>query len=128
MDFGRNLQVPDISTSEVYFKRNYHLCFQSSCFITGVSVFYTYDQREGKKGADDVVSMLNHFICNYFDPCFEELKIFCDECSGQNNNFTVLRYFHYMNVKKKRFKELSITYDISGAAAAIAKRWYPSDG
>lgn len=70
MDFGRNLQVPDISTSEVYFKRQLSFyVFNVHVLSTGVSVFYTYDQTEGKKGADDVVSMLNHFICNYLDPC-----------------------------------------------------------
>lgn len=115
VDFGRNLQVPDISTSEVYFRRQLSFyVFNVHILATGVSVFYTYDQTEGKKGADDVVSMLDHFVHNYLDPSVEELRIFCDSCSGQNKNYTMLRYFHYMTVVKKRFMELTITFPVRG--------------
>lgn len=115
VDYGRNLQVPDISTSEVYFRRQLSFyVFNVHVLATGVSVFYTYDQTEGKKGSDDVVSMLDHFIHNFLDPSVEELNIFCDGCSGQNKNYTMLRYFHYMTVEKKRFNELTITFPVRG--------------
>lgn len=99
----------------MYFRRQLSFyVFNVHVLATGVSVFYTYDQTEGKKGLDDVVSMLDHFIHNFLDPSVEELNIFCDGCSGQNKNYTMLRYFHYMTVEKKRFNELTITFPVRG--------------
>lgn len=101
MDFGRDISLPDISTSEVYFRRqlSFYL-FNVHVLANGMSVFYTYDQTEGNKGANDVVSMLNHFIENYLDPSVEELTNFCDSCGGQNKNFTVFRYLHHITTEK----------------------------
>ena len=102
-------------TSDVYFRCQLSFfLFNVLVLASGVSVFYTYDQTEGKKGADDVVSMLDHFIQNYLDQSVEEFKIFCDSCSGQNKNFTMFRYFHYMTVGKKRFKEVMIVFLVRG--------------
>lgn len=115
VDFGRNLCIPDISTSEVYFRRQLSFyVFNVHVLGSGVAVFYTYDQTQGKKGANDVISMIDHFISTYLDPAVEELNIFCDSCAGQNKNYSVLRYFHHMTVENKRFKEVTITFPVRG--------------
>lgn len=114
-DYGRNLDLPDISTSEVYFRRqlSFYL-FNVHVLSNNQVVFYTYDQTEGKKGADAVVSMLNDFIENRLDKSVEELRLFCDSCSGQNKNFTMFRYLHYITTVKKRFTTVTVTFPIRG--------------
>lgn len=75
--------------------------------------FYTYDQTVAKKGSDDVTFMLHHFILNMLDPSVRELHIFCDSCSGQNKNFTLIRFLHYMTVEQKMFDVVSVTFLIT---------------
>ena len=58
--------------------------------------------------------MIDNFIHSYLDESVENLKVFCDGCAGQNKNFTVLRYFHYMTVERKRFKEVTIVFPVRG--------------
>lgn len=115
MDFGKNLPIPNISTNDVYYKRqlsfyvfNVHILSDSS------STFYTYDQTTGSKGSDDVVSMLYHFFSNILSNDVREIHIFCDSCSGQNKNWTVLRFLHYTTVVLKRFDKITVTYPVRG--------------
>ncbi|CAH1102277.1 unnamed protein product [Psylliodes chrysocephalus] len=68
---------------------------------------YTYTEVAGKKGADDVASLLWDYIFNYLYFDVKELTIFCDSCCGQNKNFTVFRMLHYIIHFVKRFKKIS---------------------
>nr|CAD7265023.1 unnamed protein product [Timema shepardi] len=114
-DYGKNLPVPNITTSDVYFKRQLSFyVFNIHVLATGLSIMYTYDQTVARKGANDVVSMLHHFINTFLDFEVEELNIFCDSASGQNKNFTMFRYLHYMTVTSKRFQKITVTFPIRG--------------
>ena len=115
MDYGRNLPIPNIPTNDVYYKRqlSFYL-FNIHVLASGQSFFYTYDQTVAKKGSDDVTSLLHHFIVNMLDPSVRELHIFCDSCSGQNKNSTMIRFLHYMAVTQKRFDEVTVTFPIRG--------------
>ena len=41
-----------------------------------------------------------------------EIHLFCDGCAGQNKNWTVLRYFHYLVHELKRFDTLKVSFPI----------------
>lgn len=63
IDFGSNLPMPNISSSEVYFRKQLTFyIFNVHILSTGQSFMYTYDQTVGKKGSNDVASMLLHFF------------------------------------------------------------------
>ena len=115
MDFGRNLPLPNLSTNDVYYRRqlSFH-AFNIHILSSGQSVFYTYDQTVARKGADDVASMLYHFCSELLDPSVRSLHIFCDSCSGQNKNYTMIRLLHYMTTVHKRFDSVNMTFPVRG--------------
>ncbi|KAJ8887890.1 hypothetical protein PR048_007374 [Dryococelus australis] len=78
MDYGRNLPVPNISTEEIYFKK------QLSFYQLYIHVL-----------SDVAISVKP----TYFG-------------GGQNNNWTVIRFLHYVAVVLKRFDKVQFTYPI----------------
>ena len=93
MDFCKNLPSPNISTYDVYYKRQLSFyAFNIHVLSTSAAYFYTCDETIGKKGSDDVCSFLNNFLNNEVPETVKELNIFCDNCAGQNKNSTVIRF------------------------------------
>ncbi|KAJ4434074.1 hypothetical protein ANN_16393 [Periplaneta americana] len=72
---------------------------------------YIYDQS---KGSDEVCCKLWHHCMNIVPSCVGELLIFYDSCSGQNRNFTVFRFCHYVVHTKKRFDAQGIIFPTRG--------------
>lgn len=115
LDFQKNLPVPNISTSDVYYKRQLSVyTFNVHILSNGTSAFYTYPETVGHNGADDVCSMLHHFCYNILDKNVRYLSIFCDSCGGQNKNYTMFRFLHNMVHNEKRFDEIIVTFPIRG--------------
>lgn len=115
MDYQKNLPTPNITTSDVYYRRQLNfISFNIHVLSDSTSVFYTYDESVARKGADDVCSMLNHFLLNLLDPQVRDLIIFCDSCAGQNKNYTVIRFLHYIVHKINRFNSVKVVFPIRG--------------
>ena len=72
------------------------------------------DETVAKKGADDVCSMLYHFIETYIPQVVTRLDLFCDGCAGQNKSYTLLRFMHWLVNTKRRFERTSIRFPIRG--------------
>lgn len=116
MNYQKNLPTPNISTNDVYYRRlsltSYLL---TSTFYPTQSLFFTHTMREfARKGADDVCSMLCHFFTNVLDTKVRQLIVFCDSCAGQNKNYTVLHFLHYMVHQLERFETVKIVFPIRG--------------
>ena len=114
-DFQKNLYVPNKTTNDVYYK------WQLSCYSFNIHVlssreahFYCYDETVAKKGSDDVASMLYHFFMNELSETVKDIALFCDSCSGQNKNWTVIRFCHWLVNKQKRFNSITISFPIRG--------------
>lgn len=115
MDFQKNLPCPNITTNDVYYRRQLNfISFNIHILSNQQAIFYTYDESIAKKGADEVCSMFNHFVCNILPPEVKELAIFCDSCAGQNKNFTFIRFLHYLVTKKGRFDTIKVVFPIRG--------------
>ncbi|KAK5650194.1 hypothetical protein RI129_001223 [Pyrocoelia pectoralis] len=115
MDFQKNLPIPNISTNDVYYKRQLSFySFNIHVLSSGDSLFYTYTETAGKKGSDEVASMLFDFIFNHLDNAVEELEIFCDSCCGQNKNYTLFRLIHFVVHTTKRLKNIKMTFPVRG--------------
>lgn len=115
MDFAKNLPVPNISTNDVYYKRQLSIfSFNIHVLSTSQSIFYTYPETNGRKGCDEVCSMLHHFVYNFLPSSVRVLEIFCDSCGGQNKNYTVIRYLYHLVHVQKRFDEVKISFPIRG--------------
>ncbi|GFS25892.1 hypothetical protein ElyMa_005195300 [Elysia marginata] len=114
-DFQKNLPLPNVTTQDVYFSRqlsfysfNIHILSSDKVF------FYCYDETVGKKGADDVSSMLNDFFTNHLPQTVRNLRLFCDSCAGQNKNWTVLRLMFYLVHTTKRFNTITMSFPVRG--------------
>lgn len=115
MDFEKNLPVPNIQTNDVYYRRQLAFyMFNIHVLSTSEAIFYTYPEVCGKKGSDDVASVLCDFIFNHLDPRVDELTIFCDSCGGQNKNFTIFRFLHYIVHFTKRLKSIKVVFPVRG--------------
>lgn len=115
MDFSKNLPTPNIATNDVYYKRQLtFISFNIHVLSNGEAIFYTYPQTIAKKGADDVTSLMYHFCFNYLPESVRHLEIYCDSCSGQNKNYTMFRFLHFLVHGKKRFDTIKVTFPIRG--------------
>ncbi|XP_046678028.1 uncharacterized protein LOC124365935 [Homalodisca vitripennis] len=115
MDFGKNLQLPNITTNDIYYKRQLSMyAFNIHELSSAKSIFYLYPETEGKKGSDDVSSFLHNFVYEHLDEKIRHLHIFCDSCSGQNKNFTMIRFLHYLVYEAKKLDSIKVTFPLRG--------------
>jgi hypothetical protein len=84
LDFGKNLSLPNITTNDVYYKSQLNVyAFNIHILSTAKSVFYIYPETIGKKGSDDVCSMLHDFLWNFLDLRVGLLKFFATRAEGK---------------------------------------------
>lgn len=115
IDFGRNLPLPNITTNTVYYKRQLSLyAFNIHRLSNADSTFFLYPECVAKKGSDDVCSMIHTYCYNYLDIGVKYLDIFCDSCSGQNKNYTLIRFLHNLVTVERRFHTVKVTFPIRG--------------
>ncbi|XP_050303632.1 uncharacterized protein LOC126741288 [Anthonomus grandis grandis] len=96
MDFGRNLPMPNLSTNDVYYSRQLSLfSFIVHKLSNSKVFFYAYPETVGKKGANEV--------CSFFD-----------SCSGQNKNFPVVKFLHYLVHHRSKLESIEVTFPILG--------------
>lgn len=62
-DYGKNFCAPNIQTNDTYYKRQLSVyAFNVHILSSSQSIFYLYPETEGKKGSDDVCSLVHHFV------------------------------------------------------------------
>ena len=98
MDYGQSIAVPhttDQLGGTFYLNmRNFHL-FGISSTLENTQTFYTYDERETGKGANEVISFLNDFLANRKIQA-PNIRIHADNCTGQNKNKYVMWYLIWL--------------------------------
>lgn len=107
-DYQQNLPLPHIPSGDVFYKRQlweYNFCIHSS--KTKLATFYMYDEMTAKKGCNEVVSFLHHYITNYVSEDVTTLYLFSDNCFAQNKNHTLVQYLHtFMNISGSRIRQI----------------------
>lgn len=115
MDYQKNVSLPNITTNDVYYKRQLSMYnFNIHVLSSEQSFFYTYPETHAKKGADEVAAFLFHFITNYLYKSVKELSIFCDSAGGQNKNYTLIRFIHFVTCEIKLLNHITTTFPIRG--------------
>ena len=79
-------------------------------------VCYVYHEGEGGKGPNKVASLLSNCIETYIlcDPHIKKkLKIFADNCAGQNKNHAIVRFIMAL-VEVSKFNSVELFYPIRG--------------
>ncbi|XP_041968600.1 uncharacterized protein LOC121725638 [Aricia agestis] len=115
VDYQKNISLPNITTNDVYYKRQLSMyTFNIHVLSTGQSYFYCYPETSAKKGSNEVMSFLHHFIINYLDKRVKQLSIFCDSAGGQNKNYNLIKWLHFITNKSNLLNRVDITFPIRG--------------
>ncbi len=115
-DFAQQLQFPyeDHQVGPIYFKspRTAQL-FGICCEAIPQQVNYLIDEADFPgKGADTVISLLDHFFDNY-GLGEEHVLLTADNCVGQNKNNAVIQYLMYRIVAGKH-KSITLSFMLVG--------------
>jgi len=115
-DFAQQLQFPyeDHQVGPIYFKspRTAQL-FGICCEAIPRQVNYLIDEADFPgKGADTVISLLDHFFDNY-GLGEEHVLLTADNCVGQNKNNAVIQYLMYRVITGKH-KSITLSFMLVG--------------
>ncbi len=110
MDYGQSIDVPhtadQLGGTFYLHMRNFHL-FGLCSILENRQIFYTYDEREAGKGANEVISFLHDFFANRTIQT-PNIRLHADNCRGQNKNKYVMWYLLWLaateRVKRIEFK------------------------
>jgi len=103
-DFQQNLPLPHVPCGDVFYKRQlwvYNLCISSG--RTGMTYFFLYDEATARKGQNEVISFLHHYLSEIMDNLVDTVYIFTDNCSSQNKN---LNMHFYLTLTENLLKTL----------------------
>lgn len=113
-DYMQNLPLPHIQTNTVFY------CRQLWLYVFGVhnlsddsASMYLYHEGIGKKGQNDVTSLLFHHLKGLENPK-EHLVLFSDGCSGQNKNYVMVHFLYMLVHCLKMFKQITYIFPIRG--------------
>lgn len=110
MDYQKNLPCPNKTTNDVYYKRQLTRMSFKHVLSSKDSYLYCYDETIGKKGADDVASLLYDFVMTKLSPGVRDLEIYCDSCAGQNKNYVMFRFIHWLVHTAHRFDSVKMCF------------------
>lgn len=113
-DYMQNLPLPNIPIQEIFYLRQLWVnCFGIKNLKTNESVFYVYHEGVANKGANEVCSMIHHYLDNFLGENIQELHLFSDNCPGQNKNNTLIRFLLSLT-DTKRFSKITHYFPIRG--------------
>lgn len=93
IDLQQTLPCPRLRANKAYYKRKlwvFNFCIYDLC--RKEPNMFIWDEVTGGRGADEVASCLLKWltICQDRGDAFRKLRVYCDNCGGQNKNIFVL--------------------------------------
>jgi hypothetical protein len=137
-DFMQSLAIPQFAdqTKDMYYfsLRNIHL-FSIRDDGAQTQYNYLYDEGEGGKGANAVISLLFHFLCHRaHEAAAIVVHLHADNCSGQNKNNLVMQFFVLLaglgvltHVEMKFLIKGHTHCSVDGGHGLIKKAWRTHD-
>ena len=99
-DLEKTLPIPYINTSVAYYKRKlwlYNLgintCHNNKAYMC------VWDETNGKRGSNEVSSLILPFFKKIYFSRYEEIYSFSDCCGGQNCNKNIISFMMCMSFK-----------------------------
>ncbi len=93
IDFQQNIPYPHLPVGEIFYMRQlwvYNFCIYSA--KNQKSTMYMWPETMAKRGSNEVVSCLQHYIQNKLSPGVKKIKLYSNGCRGQNHNHTIVQY------------------------------------
>lgn len=113
-DFMQNLQLPEFPTQDKFYLSQLTVSlFCITDLKTQKSFFYIYHEGQAAKGPNEVCSFILDYIKNVVPKEATELRMFCDNCPGQNKNHSVVRMCMALKATD-RFQKIVQYYPIRG--------------
>jgi hypothetical protein len=137
-DFMQSLAIPQFAdqTKEMYYfsLRNIHL-FSIRDDGAQMQYNYLYDEGEGGKGANYVISLLCHFLRHRTpETAAIVMHLHADNCCGQNKNNPVMQFFVFLvslgllsHVEMKFLIKGHTHCSVDGGHGMIKKTWRTRD-
>ncbi|GMF24044.1 unnamed protein product [Phytophthora lilii] len=97
MDYSQNVTVPSVANTPSQWSSAYYSQYAALVFSyknEGVQTNYLYDESTSGKGSDQINPILAHFVKTNLVPSGKtRLTVYADNCSGQNKNNYVIKFF-----------------------------------
>lgn len=131
-DLQRALEMPYISTSVAYYKRQlwlYNLCVYDE--IRGIAYMYAWPESVASRGPDEIASCLHQNFLETIPADTEKIILYSDSCPGQNKNIKMtlmLKFFldswPHENLKKieQRFYVVGHSYNYCDRNFALIEK------
>ena len=133
-DYAQTMDLPHFGgeqPGEVYYYSPLNINVFGTCdYSTELMEAFIYNEGEGKKGGNNVVSMIEMTLKNkgVFKDAKEKgpgecLTLVFDNCGGQNKNRMVLRYLLYL-VESNVFKTVEAVFLVAGHTKNVCDRLF----
>lgn len=110
----QNVHLPEVPVQDLFYLTQLTVnIFGIHNCKTGKSFFYIYHEGVASKGPNDVCSFLWDYIQREISENIQELRLFSDNCPGQNKNHTMVRMCAAL-VESNRFKKVEQFFPIRG--------------
>ena len=113
MDFMQNVPLPQIPIQDTFYMRQ--LTINVFCIHNikqNIRMIYLYHEGIASKGPNEVCSFLFDYLKDV-PPLFTELRLFADNCGGQNKNHTLARFLLALT-QTSRFERTQQYFPVRG--------------
>ncbi|KAJ4426861.1 hypothetical protein ANN_26660 [Periplaneta americana] len=91
-DYMMNVSLPKVLVQDLFYLRQLTVnLFCVHDIKKNKAVFYLYHEEQAKKGPDEVYSYLLDYLQHYLPAHIEVVRLFSDNCVGQNKNHPLSR-------------------------------------
>jgi hypothetical protein len=112
-DYMKTVSLPKLPIQELYYLRQLSVnVFGINNIKENKTEVYLYHEGIGKKGPNEVCSFLYDYLQTVSET-YTELRIFCDNCSGQNKNQILSRFCMFL-ADSGRFQKVTQYFPIRG--------------
>lgn len=113
-DYMQNVHLPEVPVQDLFYAVQLNVnVFCIHDIGSGKAFYYIYHEGEANKGPDEVCSFLLDYINNVANPESKELRLFCDNCPGQNKNHPLIKMCMAL-AETKRFDKVLQYYPFRG--------------
>lgn len=112
-DYMKTISLPRVPIQELYYLRQLSVnVFSVHDIKNNKNKIYLYHEGLGRKGPNEVCSFLNEYLSNV-PSTYKKLRLFCDNCSGQNKNQSLSRFCLFLT-DSGRFEKVEQFFPVRG--------------
>ena len=114
IDLQQTLPYPKLSANKAYYLRKlwlYNFCVFDTA--TKTSHMFLWDETQGARGAIEIGSCILQWLEEVYEEPFNSLRIFADNCGGQNKNIHIVLML-LQQIHNLRLKKVDLIFMVSG--------------